>query len=238
MDISNYFKDLAQGFGLSLSDGQIKAFDKYKDLIIEWNKVRDITNITDDIGIYTKHFMDSLTIFRLIKTPLNASVIDIGSGAGFPGIPMKIYDKTIRLTMLDSLNKRVDFLKAVTGELSLEDTEAIHGRAEDVFHKVEFREKYDYAVSRALAPLPTLLEYCLPAVRPGGYFIAMKGPGYEDELKVSENALDVLGGQIEAVDNFLLGEDKQERTLLLIKKVAKCPEKYPRGSAKPRKKPL
>ena len=238
MDISNYFKELAQGFGLALSNEQLKAFNKYKNLIIEWNKVRDITNITDDMGVYIKHFMDSLTVFRLIKASSNASVVDIGSGAGFPGIPMKIYDKTIRLTMLDSLNKRVDFLKEVTAELSLEDTEAIHGRAEDVFHKAEFRENYDYAVSRALAPLPTLLEYCLPAVKPGGYFIAMKGPGHEEELKVSENALDVLGGKIEKVDHFLLGEDKQERTLLLIKKVGKCPDKYPRGLGKPRKKPL
>ncbi len=239
MDLSkDYLKDLAENFGLSLSDDQIQAFEKYKESINEWNKVTDITTITDDKDIYTKHFMDSLTVFRLLKAPLNASVVDIGSGAGFPGIPMKIYDKTVRLTMLDSLNKRVEFLKEITDQLSLSDTEAIHGRAEDIFRKEEFRESFDYAVSRALAPLPTLLEYCLPAVKPGGFFIAMKGPGFEEELKISENALKVLGGQIEKVDSFLLGEDKQERTLLLIKKVSETPTKYPRGLAKPRKKPL
>lgn len=234
----DYLRKGAESLGLSLSDAQIQAFEKYKNLLLEWNKVTDLTAITDEISIYTKHFLDSLTVFRLLKAPLNASVIDIGSGAGFPGVPMKIYDDTISLTMVDSLNKRVEFLKTLTSELDLSDTLAIHGRAEDIFQDNEFRENFDCGVSRALAPLPTLLEYCLPAIKVGGYFIAMKGPGYEDELKISENALNILGGQVEKIDNFSLGENNQERTLLLIKKINKSPEKYPRGLAKPRKRPL
>lgn len=234
----NYFKVESERMGFTLSCEQVDLFEKYKHLIDEWNKKIDITAINDDKDIYNKHFLDSLALFRILEKPLNSSIVDIGSGGGFPGVPMKIWDSSIKLTMLDSLNKRIDFLKTVIKDLGLKNTTAIHGRAEDVFNESTMRETFDYAVSRAVAPLPTLLEYCLPSVKIGGSFIAMKGPDCNEEIENSRNALRILGGKIEKIDTFYWTEEKFLRTLIIVKKIDKCPTAYPRGKAKPRKRPL
>lgn len=232
------FEDRCLEVSISLSRDQLKKFARYKALIQNWNQVIDITAITDDQEIDNKHFLDSLSIFRIIKEPKHKKVLDMGTGGGFPAIPMKIYEPTLSITLLDSLKKRIDFLKLVGEDLELDKLDYIHGRAEDVFHDKKYRESYDYVVSRAVAPLPTLLEYCLPGVRLGGYFIAMKGPNIDEELALSKKALKLLGGKLLKVDSFLWTEERYERNLLLFQKVMKTPKSFPRGQAKPRKDPI
>lgn len=223
---------------IELSSEQIDLFEKYRDLILEWNERIDITAITEDKEIDEKHFIDSLSVFRHIEIPSHAKLVDIGTGGGFPGVPMKIFDPSVDLTLVDSLNKRIVFLEEVIDKLSLTSAQAIHARAEEIFRKEEYREKFDIAVSRAVAPLPTLLEYCLPAVKVGGIFLAMKGPSVDEEIRISQPALDALGGKIVEVDEFELTESKYQRSIILVKKVKASPKKYPRGQGKPKKKPL
>lgn len=223
---------------IELSSAQIDLFEKYRDLILEWNERIDITAITEDKEIDEKHFIDSLSVFRHIEIPSHAKLVDIGTGGGFPGVPMKIFDPSVDLTLVDSLNKRIVFLEEVIDKLSLTSAQAIHARAEEIFRKEEYREKFDIAVSRAVAPLPTLLEYCLPAVKVGGIFLAMKGPSVDEEIRISQPALDALGGKIVEVDEFELTESKYQRSIILVKKVKASPKKYPRGQGKPKKKPL
>lgn len=236
MDAS--FADRLEKAGLTLSPHQMNLFEAYRALIKEWNAKIDITAITEDREIDNKHFIDSLSIFRQIKTPSQARVMDMGSGGGFPGIPMKIYEPGLEITLVDSLKKRVDFLREVVDRLGLEDIRCIHARAEDLLRDPKERESYDLVVSRAVAPLPTLLEYCLPGVKINGQFIAMKGPGGQEEVIQSDRAIKTLGGHLERVDRFLWTEDNYQRTLVLIQKVKETPEKYPRGQGKPRKNPL
>ena len=236
MDAS--FADRLEKAGLTLSPHQMDLFEAYRALIKEWNAKIDITAITEDREIDNKHFIDSLSIFRQIKTPSQARVMDMGSGGGFPGIPMKIYEPGLEMTLVDSLKKRVDFLREVIDRLGLEGIRCIHARAEDLLRDSKERESYDLVVSRAVAPLPTLLEYCLPGVKINGQFIAMKGPGGQEEVIQSDRAIKTLGGHLERVDRFLWTEDNYQRTLVLIQKVKETPEKYPRGQGKPRKNPL
>lgn len=236
MDAS--FADRLEKAGLTLSPHQMNLFEAYRALIKEWNAKIDITAITEDREIDNKHFIDSLSIFRQIKTPSQARVMDMGSGGGFPGIPMKIYEPGLEMTLVDSLKKRVDFLREVIDCLGLEGIRCIHARAEDLLRDPKERESYDLVVSRAVAPLPTLLEYCLPGVKINGQFIAMKGPGGQEEVIQSDRAIKTLGGHLERVDRFLWTEDNYQRTLVLIQKVKETPEKYPRGQGKPRKNPL
>lgn len=236
MDAS--FADRLEKARLTLSPHQMDLFETYRALIKEWNAKIDITAITEDREIDNKHFIDSLSIFRQIKTPSQARVMDMGSGGGFPGIPMKIYEPGLEMTLVDSLKKRVDFLREVVDRLGLEDIRCIHARAEDLLRDPKERESYDLVVSRAVAPLPTLLEYCLPGVKINGQFIAMKGPGGQEEVIQSDRAIKTLGGHLERVDRFLWTEDNYQRTLVLIQKVKETPEKYPRGQGKPRKNPL
>lgn len=236
MDAS--FADRLEKAGLTLSPHQMDLFEAYRALIKEWNAKIDITAITEDREIDNKHFIDSLSIFRQIKTPSQARVMDMGSGGGFPGIPMKIYEPGLEMTLVDSLKKRVDFLREVIDRLGLEGIRCIHARAEDLLRDPKERESYDLVVSRAVAPLPTLLEYCLPGVKINGQFIAMKGPGGQEEVIQSDRAIKTLGGHLERVDRFLWTEDNYQRTLVLIQKVKETPEKYPRGQGKPRKNPL
>lgn len=236
MDAS--FADRLEKAGLTLSPHQMDLFEAYRALIKEWNAKIDITAITEDREIDNKHFIDSLSIFRQIKTPSQARVMDMGSGGGFPGIPMKIYEPGLEMTLIDSLKKRVDFLREVVDRLGLEGIRCIHARAEDLLRDPKERESYDLVVSRAVAPLPTLLEYCLPGVKINGQFIAMKGPGGQEEVIQSDRAIKTLGGHLERVDRFLWTEDSYQRTLVLIQKVKETPDKYPRGQGKPRKNPL
>ncbi|MDY3051904.1 MAG: 16S rRNA (guanine(527)-N(7))-methyltransferase RsmG [Ndongobacter sp.] len=228
----------AEACGIALDEKQLSAFERYKELIVEWNDRIDITAITEDAAIEEKHFLDSLSVFRNLPAGRGFRVIDIGTGGGFPGVPMKIYDPSLHMTLFDSLQKRIRFLQEVIEECSLTDTEAIHGRAEEFFHLEAYRDRFDVAVSRAVAPFATLLEYCLPAVRVGGVFLAMKGPAIDEELSVVQPALEALGGRIEQIDSFQWTSERYERNIVVVKKMRPTPKKYPRGQGKPRKSPL
>ena len=221
-------------FALNVS--QKNKFNKYLELLQEWNNKINLTAITEKEEIELKHFYDSLTISKYIKS--GSSLIDVGTGAGFPGIPLKIKDESIKLTLLDSLNKRLIFLEEVEKELELKNVVNIHGRAEDYGKDKKYREKYDYATSRAVARLSVLVEYLLPFVKVGGYCICMKGPNIEEEIKDSEKAIRVLGGEIEKIDNFKLENDDNERNIIIIKKVKNTPKQYPRKAGIPTKEPI
>ena len=226
-----------------LSGETIMSFRKYAEMLKEKNKVMNLTSITDDEGIAMKHFVDSLTIAPIIekerdaKQKMGITLIDVGTGAGFPGIPLKINDRSIKLTLLDSLAKRLNFLKDVAAELGLEKVDFVHSRAEDAGRDPKYREKFDVATARAVANLPVLCEYCLPFVKKGGCFIAMKGK-LEEELESGKKAIALLGGEIEEVKEFTLPGTDINRTIVVIRKVKQTPKSYPRQAGKPAKDPI
>lgn len=222
--------------GIELTEIQVKQFYNYMNLLIEWNKKINLTAIIEPEEIILKHFVDSLTISKYI--PLGTRLIDVGTGAGFPGIPLKIVRQDIDITLLDSLQKRINFLNIVIDELKLEKIIAIHSRVEDFGKNKEYREKYDISTSRAVANLSTLSEYLLPLVKVGGKIISMKGSLIEDELENSKNAIKILGGQLEKVDEFELPDTDIKRNVVLISKIKDTPNKYPRKAGEPSKKPL
>ncbi len=228
----------AEDLKLTLSDGDKDRFSTYKELLKEWNKKINITSITEDREIDIKHFLDSLTCLSLDLFEGNKTVIDIGTGGGFPGIPLKIMKDNLNITLLDSLNKRITFLEEVIQQLGLKNIQAIHGRAEELSRTKEYREKFSIAISRAVASLDTLSEYCLPFVKVGGYFIAMKGPDIEEELKLSDNAIKLLGGNVVETRLITLPNSDIVHSLIVIEKIRQTPKKYPRGGGKPRKNPL
>lgn len=236
IEFLRHVKQKAQEIGYTLQKEQLEQFFTYKELLIEWNKKMNLTAIEQEEDIITKHFIDSLSIASYI--PDTAKVIDIGTGAGFPGIPLKILKKDLSITLLDSLNKRITFLEEVIRNLSLENIQAVHARAEELAHKEEYREQYDIAVSRAVAPMHTLLEYMLPYVKIGGKCICMKGPNLQEESKDLQNCLETLGGKIEKIEELVLPETEIKRNIMLIKKENKTPKKYPRNPGMPSKKPL
>ncbi len=221
---------------VSVSSLQKSSFEQYAELLVDWNKKMNLTAITESSEIATKHFIDSIAVLKYADIKENASIIDIGTGAGFPGIPIKIMRSDINLTLLDSLNKRLLFLKEVCARLNI-NAELIHSRAEESSLKPEYREKFDVAASRAVANLPALCEYCIPYVKVGGIFIAMKGSDADSEIKSAENAVKLLGGYIERVERFTL-PDRSERTIITIRKKNSSPQKYPRRSTKINKSPL
>ena len=238
MNIDTLIKGSKQ-LDLDLDDKSIEAFKIYKGLLIEWNKKINITTITDDVEIDTKHFLDSLTPLSTGLFYGSKKVIDVGTGGGFPGVPLKIYNSELEVTLLDSLNKRIKFLEEVIEKLKLaKNIEAIHGRAEEFSRTVEYREAYDICVSRAVASLDTLSEYCLPFVKVGGHFISMKGPDVEEEIKLSKNAIKTLGGNVVKTEKIKIPLSDIEHSLIIIEKIKQTPTKYPRGGGKPRKKPL
>ena len=222
--------------GINLSEIQLKQFYNYMNLLIEWNKKINLTAITEPNEIILKHFVDSLTISKYISD--GTRVVDVGTGAGFPGIPLKIYRQDIEITLLDSLQKRINFLDEVIRELNLEKIETIHSRVEDFGKDKKYREKFDIATSRAVANLATLSEYLLPLVKVGGKAISMKGSLIEEELELSKNAIKILGGKIEKVDEFNLPNSDISRNIILINKIKETPNKYPRKAGEPSKKPL
>lgn len=225
-------------FGIELDDIKLEQFHKYYELLIEWNKNINLTAITEYGDVLTKHFLDSLAIVKAIDCKRTYSLIDVGTGAGFPGIPIKIVFPNIKVTLLDSLKKRVNFLDEVIKNLSLTDIEAIHGRAEDFAKEDKLREQYDISVSRAVANLSTLSELCLPYVNVNGKFIAYKSEKADIELIEAENAIQILGGgNIEKIP-FLLPGTEFERNIIVIDKIINTPSKYPRKSGKPEKSPL
>lgn len=225
------------GFGTKLSKQHEEMFSTYADMLVQWNEKINLTAITDEEGIVIKHFLDSLSIIPYI--PENAkTLIDVGTGAGFPGIPVKIVNDKISVTLLDSLEKRVKFLNEVINGLGLKDIYAVHGRAEDFGADKKYREQFDAATARAVASLPVLLEYCLPFVKVGGTFIAMKGPDVENELKESGKALEVLGGEIIDVRELTLPRSDNKRCIIVVIKYRHTPTSYPRKSGRPTKQPI
>lgn len=220
----------------NLTEKQVEMFNRYMEILLQWNQKINLTAITDRNEINIKHFVDSLTISKYIDK--KAKVIDIGTGAGFPGIPLKIADENLNVTLVDSLAKRVSFLNEVINELNLKEINAIHSRAEDLAHDANYRESYDVAVSRAVAKLSTLLEYMLPFVKVGGICICMKGPKISEELENSQVAIKKLGGELEKIDNFFLSNTEYERNIIIIKKKYNTPKMYPRNAGIPGKCPL
>lgn len=218
----------------NLSKEQIEKFKVYYKSLIEWNEKINLTAITDESEVITKHFADSLSILKYIKN--NSKVIDVGTGAGFPGIPLKIANESLKITLLDSLNKRVLFLDEVIKELNLKDINTIHGRAEEVAHDKDHREQYDIAVCRAVAKLNVLAEYMLPYLKVGGVFICMKGPNINEEIDSSMKAIKLLGGKIEKVESFELEEN--QRNIIIIKKEKNSPKNFPRKAGTPSKSPI
>ena len=230
------FKQKLNEFDININDEQIKSFEKYMNLLLEWNEKINLTAITQPKEVKLKHFVDSLTVLKYIND--DDKVIDIGTGAGFPGIPLKIMKKNAKITLLDSLNKRINFLNIVIETLNLSNIQAIHGRAEEIARNKLYREKYDVAVSRAVANLSTLTEYMLPFVKIDGKCICMKGANVNEELERAQNAIKELGGEIERVDNFYLSDNDNERNIIVIKKVKETNPKYPRKAGTPSKEPL
>jgi len=220
--------------GIAYTDGMLDKFEVYYSELIEWNNKFNLTAITDRDGIIIKHFIDSLTILKYIEK--DAEILDIGSGAGFPSIPLMIVREDIKVTMLDSLNKRVGFLQFMIERLGLKGAEAVHARAEDYIKGR--REHYDIVTARAVARLNVLLEYSVPYVKAGGKFIAMKSEETLEEITEASNALKILKCDIEKVDTFNLPETDISRALIIVKKLTNTPELYPRGKNLPRKKPL
>lgn len=215
-----------------------KQFNRFYELLVEWNKVMNLTAITEYDEVVEKHFIDSLSIEKAVDLNTIDTVIDVGTGAGFPGIPLKIAYPHLKITLLDSLNKRVKFLNSVISELQLENIEAIHGRAEDFAKKGEHREKYSLCVSRAVANLSTLSEYCLPYVKNGGLFIPYKSGNIDEELQNSKKAISILGGKIQDVIKFQLPGTDINRSFIKISKEKNTPKKYPRKAGLPSKEPL
>ena len=233
--MENYLKNIIKASNIALNEKQVEQFYRYYELLIEWNKKINLTAITECKEVAEKHFIDSLSIDRIINMPNIKKVIDVGTGAGFPGIPLKIAYPHLKITLL---NKRIKFLYKVISELGLEDIEAIHGRAEDTARKEEYREKYDICVSRAVANLSTLSEYCLPFVKVGGSFISYKTEKADKEIEKARNAVFMLGGRVEKIEKFQLSGTDIGRMLVKIKKEKKTEKKYPRKAGVPAKEPL
>lgn len=221
---------------IELSKKQLKQFYEYMNILIEWNKVMNLTNITEPEEVIQKHFVDSLTVLKNIRE--DDSVIDVGTGAGFPGIPIKIVYPETKVTLLDSLNKRIKFLDEVIKKLDLKNIKTVHGRAEENAHNSNYREKYNVAIARAVAPLNVLSEYLLPFVKVGGYAISMKGAKGKEEAIEGENAIKILGGKLIEIKEFELPKTDIYRTIIVIEKKKCTNKKYPRKAGTPSKQPL
>lgn len=235
IDKKNFTEELEM-LGVSVSDRQFGRFDKYAEMLVSYNEKVNLTALTAPEDIAEKHFIDSILPFLHFSLKKNASVIDVGTGAGFPSCPLKIVKEDIALTLVDSLNKRVNFLKMLSDELSL-DAKCIHARAEELGKDPDYREKFDIATARAVANLPMLCEYCLPFVKVGGYFAALKGSRGADEAKEAYTAVKTLGGKLQEVYEYSLPSG-DNRTLIIIKKISQTPSKYPRNKGVMTKKPL
>lgn len=235
------FKDIlleqAKLSDIELTELQVEKLNRYYELLIEWNEKMNLTALTEARDVALKHFCDSILLLKFVEIPNNSSLIDVGTGAGFPSVPIKIVRPDIKLCLLDSLNKRLTFLAEVVKELELTDVKIVHSRAEDGSRKPELREKFDFATSRAVAQLNVLAEYCLPYVKVDGAFLAMKGKYSEEEISNAKNAIKLLGGKTFKVDTYNL-VDSSERTVINIKKITKTDKAYPRTSAKIKSKPL
>lgn len=232
------FKSGLSDLGIELTEKQIDQFLTYYEMLVEKNKVMNLTAITEFDEVIEKHFLDSLSLIKMKDLHIRTNVLDLGTGAGFPGIPLKIAFPELNITLMDSLNKRILFLQDVINELGLTDIEAVHGRAEEAARNKKYREKYDLCVSRAVANISTLSEYCLPFVKVGGQFISYKSGNIDEELDSAKKGIKILGGTITDVHKFDLGENKQGRSFVIIDKNQPTPKTYPRKAGTPSKNPL
>lgn len=237
MSVLLEFEKLAELFsaeGFEITEKQYAQLSSYASALVEWNEKMNLTGITDPEGIAVKHFLDSILPLKFLDIPKGERVIDVGTGAGFPGVPIKIYRPDLKLTLLDSLNKRVNFLSAACGEANVE-AKFVHARAEEGGRDSAYREKFGAAFARAVAAMPVLAEYCLPFVRVGGVFVAMKGPG--ENYREGENAVKLLGGEIADVKEYVL-PNGDRRVLITVRKIKPTAERYPRNGGQIFKKPL
>lgn len=238
MNREELLKTGAEAIGISLSEKQTAQFIKYYEILVEWNSFMNLTGITEYEEVVQKHFVDSLALSKALDVSKAETLIDIGTGAGFPGIPLKIAYPHLKVTLLDSLQKRIKFLNEVVDQLGLEEVETIHGRAEDFAKPSMKRESYDLCVSRAVANLASLSEYCLPYVKVGGYFVPYKSGKVDEELIESKKAIFLLGGKVEKEVKFMLPDSDITRSLIKIKKISATPKKYPRKSGLATKEPI
>ncbi len=238
MDKKDILRSGCEQLGIPLNDRQEKQFLQYYELLKEWNKVMNLTAITEYEDVMEKHFVDSVSLAKEIDLSDYETLIDVGTGAGFPGLPIKIIYPHIRVVLLDSLNKRIKFLNAVVESLELSEVTAVHGRAEDVAKDKKYREQFDICVSRAVANLSSLSEYCLPFVKKGGVFVSYKSGAVEEEAEQANNAVKILGGRINRIEKFVLPNSVIERSFIIIDKKRETPGKYPRKAGIPVKEPL
>ncbi|CAJ1193363.1 16S rRNA methyltransferase GidB [Companilactobacillus paralimentarius DSM 13238 = JCM 10415] len=239
MKPEEFFEALAQK-GIELSDVQKEQFATYFHELVETNKVMNLTSITDEDQVYLKHFYDSIVLGFVDEKILNEelTLCDVGSGAGFPSLPLKIINPKLKITIVDSLNKRIKFLEGLVNELNLTDVSLVHGRAEEVGKNPQFREKFDVVTARAVAAMNVLTEFCLPLVKVGGQFVAMKSEKAPEEVKNAQYAIETLGGTIKQQESVELPNDAGIRNFIFVEKISKTPKKYPRKPGTPAKKPL
>ena len=223
---------------IETNENMLEQFDLFYHLLVEWNKVMNLTGITEYEEVVEKHFADSLSLARFLDLNKIHTVIDVGTGAGFPGIPLKIAFPHLKVVLLDSLNKRINFLNEVIAKLDLKEIHTIHGRAEEYARKPEYREQFDLCVSRAVANLSVLSEYCIPYIRVGGIFVPYKSGEIDEEVAASRKAVDILGGQIDHVEKFQLPDTDIHRSFVFINKIKNTQKKYPRKAGTPAKEPL
>ena len=238
MSFAEILKKAAEEYGISLSDIQLQQFDRYQELLVEWNQKMNLTALTEPKDVAIKHMIDSVSVYDEKWFSEGMSVIDVGTGAGFPGLPLKILCPSLKVTLLDSLNKRVKFLETVVSELGLSDIVCVHARAEEAARQKQYREKFDAVVSRAVARLPILAEYDLPFVRVGGFFAAMKGAKYEEEAEEAKKAVKLLGGGEPVLREIKLPGLEDKRGIIYIRKEKKTPSVYPRKAGTPEKNPI
>ncbi len=234
-EFKNEIKLQALNNNIYLNEENIEKFYNYMKEIIEWNDKINVTAIVDEKEFIVKHFIDSLTAARKIEDC--KSIIDIGTGAGFPGIPLKLNYPNKKITLIDSVNKKLNVIKNITDKYNLNELEIIHTRAEDLAINKEYREKYDIAITRAVSNFSTIMEYMLPFVKIGGKAICMKGPNFQDELEESKKAIKILGGKIEKIETVFINNEI-ERNLIIVNKINSTPKQYPRGKGKPQKEPI
>ena len=236
--MSEMLKNRMDRLQIETNENMLEQFDLFYHLLVKWNKVMNLTGITEYEEVVEKHFADSLSLARFLDLNKIHTVIDVGTGAGFPGIPLKIAFPHLKVVLLDSLNKRINFLNEVIAKLDLKEIYTIHGRAEEYARKPEYREQFDLCVSRAVANLSVLSEYCIPYIRIGGIFIPYKSGDIDEEVAASRKAVDILGGQIDHVEKFQLPDTDIHRSFVFINKIKNTQKKYPRKAGTPAKEPL
>ena len=238
MEFFELMKTASNDVGLEFTEGQYEQFIKYMRLLQEWNEKINLTAITEDEEVVKKHFIDCIKAFKSDKIKNAKTIIDVGTGAGFPGLPIAIMNPNVEVTLLDSLNKRINFLNLVVRELGLKNVKTIHSRAEDGARKPELREKFDIATSRAVANMAVLSEFCMPYVKKGGYFVALKGPSIDEELENGSNAIKILGGELKDIIEISIEETDLKHNIVEVKKIKTCPKTYPRKAGTVNNKPL